>query len=157
MNPLDPNVSTEGSNLISNNDSNIPQSITLRPDNPIQMKDKMSSINKSPILSNSPAHLKIDSHDSSIDSKLIEISENSDDVEKIIGIAEKLGLILDDSPEGMRSLEGLKSTLLKFLVTTKSTMKTVKEKILNESWVPNRELLHQAMRKLQISRAVIEP
>ena len=84
------------------------------------------------------------------------LSENSSDVKKMLVMAEKLGLSLDPSAEGLQNLEDLKSTLFKFLKTTKNTMKTVKEKILNESWVPNRDLLHQAMRKLQISQFAIE-
>lgn len=84
------------------------------------------------------------------------VTENSAQIEKMLQLAGKLGLDLESSADGIQTMESLKSTLVKFLDTTKNTMRTVKERILNESWVPNRELLHQALRKLQISRVAIE-
>lgn len=91
------------------------------------------------------------------DSKLMASAENKEStsrVEKVIAIAEKLGLVVDTA--SIDSMEKLQTTIMKFLQTTENAMRTVKERLLNESWVPNRGLLHKAVRKLQISRTAIE-
>ncbi|KAJ3371494.1 hypothetical protein HDU91_005136 [Kappamyces sp. JEL0680] len=92
------------------------------------------------------------------ESKLMAIAdmrENTMQVEDMISVAQSLGLSVD-SGDDQANAEVLHTTLRKFLDTTKNAMKNVKDRLLAETWIPNRDLLHQALRKLQISRVAIE-
>ncbi len=87
-----------------------------------------------------------------------DVRQQTVSVEDMISIAHALGLNVGqrDESEIVENVTAFQSTIYRFLDATKDTMKNVKEKMISETWIPNRELLHQAHRKLQISRVAIE-
>ncbi|KAI8899374.1 hypothetical protein BC833DRAFT_375645 [Globomyces pollinis-pini] len=87
---------------------------------------------------------------------LFDVKEQKTEVERIIEIGQKLGLTLEMAEGDMYQIKQLNQMVSNFMVSTRSTIRTVKEQLIHETWVPNRELLQQALRKLEMSAVAIQ-
>ncbi|KAJ3321339.1 hypothetical protein HDV06_004443 [Boothiomyces sp. JEL0866] len=87
---------------------------------------------------------------------LREIQHHRGEFEKILETAQKFGVSLEIAEEEPEKIEELQDIISKFMASTKTTIKTVKTKLINDAWIPNRELLQQSLKKLHMSAVAID-
>ncbi|KAJ3256192.1 hypothetical protein HK103_005651 [Boothiomyces macroporosus] len=87
---------------------------------------------------------------------LREIQQHRGEFERILETAQKFGVSLEIAEEEPEKIAELQDIISKFMASTKTTIKTVKTKLINDAWIPNRELLQQSLKKLHMSAIAID-
>jgi hypothetical protein len=85
-----------------------------------------------------------------------EVHESQKEFQALLSFAQKLGISIEVAKENIESLTQVNHMINSCMSNTRSAIKTAKGTLLEELWIPNREVIQLALKKLQISTKAIE-
>jgi hypothetical protein len=85
-----------------------------------------------------------------------EVHQSQKEFLNLLSLAQNLGISIDVARENIDSIMQVNHMINSCMENTKSAIKTAKGTLIEESWIPNREVIQQALKKLQISTKAID-
>jgi hypothetical protein len=85
-----------------------------------------------------------------------EVHQSQKEFLNLLSLAQNLGISIDVAKENIDSIMQVNHMINSCMENTKSAIKTAKGTLIEETWIPNREVIQQALKKLQISTKAID-
>jgi hypothetical protein len=85
-----------------------------------------------------------------------DLESSKAEFEKSLQMAKTLGISIDVAEDQPNLIESINSMINGCISATKNAIKAAKETLARESWIPNREMIHQSLRRLQMSAQALD-